>query len=486
MSYPQVVRVFATTQKPDYDCPWQAERPSKATGSGVFIAPDKVLTGAHVVANATFLQVKMISSPNKVVARVEAICHDSDLALLTVEDEQFLEQVVPAELGQLPQQRDKVSVVGFPVGGEEISITEGVVSRVEVQRYSHSQRFLLAATVDAAINKGNSGGPVFKDGKVVGIAFQKLSKAENIGEMVPTPLIRTFLSGVAGPAAEQKERAGYFGTATKFQMPWLGIKTQILENPAMRQRMKLDDAISGVLVCSVEYGSSCWGELQPHDILLEIDGLSISNSGTVQYRGRYRTRYDAPLCTFKVGDEIRLKIQRDGQVQDLPIKLKPCCFLVPRSQYNIKPTYFIYGGLVFQPLTRNFLATWNKWWDKAPAEFLTAYYGGRRTKERQEIVVLAQVLSDEINIGYESFYYESVKELNGVCPHNMEDFIARIEESNGVVEIKTSRDSRIIFDTGSVRERGPHILERYQILRDRSSNLPGTPILPGPPSDLRR
>src|SRR5688572_26946975 len=133
MAYPEVVRVFATTQDPDFDSPWQARTPTRSTGSGVVIGPEEILTGAHVVANATFLQVQKLSNPNKAVARVRAVCHDCDLALLEiVEPRDFLRDITPAEIGDMPRLRDKVSVVGYPVGGEEISITEGVVSRIEV------------------------------------------------------------------------------------------------------------------------------------------------------------------------------------------------------------------------------------------------------------------------------------------------------------------------------------------------------------------
>ena len=115
-------------------------------------------------------------------------------------------------IGDLPHLRDAVQVVGYPIGGEEVSITEGVVSRIEVQRYEHSQRHLLAVTVDAAINEGNSGGPVFARGKVVGIAFQAIPDAENIGEMVPAPILQRFLDGV-----KQGKDA---------RVPGLGIATQ--------------------------------------------------------------------------------------------------------------------------------------------------------------------------------------------------------------------------------------------------------------------
>ena len=91
-----VVRIYATTQDPDYDSPWQARVPSSSTGSGVVIGPGLVLTGAHVVANSTFLQVQKISDPNKVVAQVMGICHDCDLALLSIDAPMFHNRVLAA------------------------------------------------------------------------------------------------------------------------------------------------------------------------------------------------------------------------------------------------------------------------------------------------------------------------------------------------------------------------------------------------------
>ena len=151
MTHPQVVRVYSTYQDPDYECPWQSVAPRGSTGSGVIVGPQRILTGAHVVANATFVQVQKQDDPSKVTARVVAISHDCDLALLHVDDKAFTRGIKPARIGELPRLREAVQVVGYPIGGEEVSITEGVVSRIEVQRYEHSQRHLLAVTVDAAI-----------------------------------------------------------------------------------------------------------------------------------------------------------------------------------------------------------------------------------------------------------------------------------------------------------------------------------------------
>src|SRR5262249_10547304 len=333
--YPAVIRVFATSQDPDFDGPWQARTPTSSTGSAVVIGPGLLLTGAHVVANATFLQVQKPSQPDKAIARVRAVSHDSDLALLeVVEPADFLSDVQPAELGPMPQLRDQVAVVGYPVGGEEISNTEGVVSRIEVQRYSHSQRHLLAVTVDAAINAGNSGGPVFGNNKVVGIAFQKLTGVDNIGEMVPPPIIRAFLDGV--------------GAGKRPEIPALGITTQNLENSLLRRQLGLVDPARGLAVLHVDYGGSAEGVLEPRDVITAIEGLPTPNNGTVQPMGHPRPRYDVVLGHRYIGDRIELRIKRNGAARTIALALKPWMPLVPRSRYDQPPAYFVYGGLVFQ------------------------------------------------------------------------------------------------------------------------------------------
>ena len=458
-SYPAVIRVFATSQTPDFDGPWQARTPTSSTGSAVVIGPSMLLTGAHVVANATFLQVQKPSQPDKAIARVRAVSHDSDLALLEVVDPpDFLSDIQPAELGPMPRLRDQVSVVGYPVGGEEISITEGVVSRIEVQRYSHSQRHLLAVTVDAAINAGNSGGPVFGNNRVVGIAFQKLTGVDNIGEMVPPPIIRAFLDGVA--AHKRPE------------IPALGITTQNLENPLLRRQLGLDDHERGVAVLHVDYGGSADGALEPRDVITMIDGLPIANNGTIQHMGTTRTRYDVVLGHRYIGDRIELRIKRHGVARTVTLELKPWMPLVPRSRYDQPPAYFVYGGLVFQSLTRDYLTTWDKWWNKAPKEFLNYYYLGYRSTEQHEVVILTQILADEINVGYSHLYNEAVATLDGRVPRDLEDFVARLSGARGVVEITTTSGGMIMLDADEVRRATPRILGRYHIPRDRSPGLP--------------
>lgn len=457
MSYPQVVKIFCTSQEPDFECPWQSRPPTSGTGSGVVIGPGEILTGAHVVADATFLQVQKLSDPDKAVARVKAICHDADLALLQVDDKSFTADIRPASIDEFPDQGDEVEVVGFPLGGEEVSVTEGVVSRIEVQKYAHSQRYLLAATVDAAINAGNSGGPVFKGGKVAGIAFQKLEHAEGIGEIVPAPIIRHFLSGIP-----QGRHA---------QVPGFGLATQNLENPCLRQVLGLGPSQSGVLVSAVFYGGSGWGVLEPRDVLMRVGDHRIANNGTVRYRERYRTLFDVVLGGYHVGDTIPVVVLRRGKRLSREITLRPYCELVPRSQYDSTPRFLIFGGLVFQVLSRDLLSIWDEWWRDAPAELLHYYYSGIRTEEQREIVVLSKVLADEVNVGYEGFFNECVEKVNGITPRDLSHFVELLESAQDTVELLTSRHGLVVLEVKAAKQSTKRILERYRIPTDRSPNL---------------
>lgn len=458
MTHPQVVRVYSTYQDPDYECPWQSVAPRGSTGSGVVVAPQRILTGAHVVANATFVQVQKQSDPKKVTARVLAISHDCDLALLEIEDKSFARGIKPSTVGDLPKLRDAVQVVGYPIGGEEVSITEGVVSRIEVQRYEHSQRHLLAVTVDAAINEGNSGGPVFARGKIVGIAFQALPDAENVGEMVPAPIIRRFLDGVK--KGKQPD------------VPGIGISTQPLENPALRQHLGMKKSHSGVLVTAVQYGSSAWGKFEVGDVLMQLDGHSIADNGTIRYRGRYRCQFDAVIGDYHCGDVFKARVLRGKKAKDVALEMQPMKWLVPRTEYDRRPMWYQFGGLVFQRVTAEYLRIWGEhWWDKAPKELLHCYYYGLRKPEQQEVVVLAQVLADAVNVGYEVFHNDVVVSINGKAPVDMVDFVKCVDKADGEVVIKLSSGATVLLDAEEARAAEERILDLYHLPGDRSVDL---------------
>ena len=192
-------RISNTAQEFNYRVPWLPGQMGGGSGTGWLVKKDRLMTNAHVVSNAKLLTVEKENDPKKYVATVEFIAHDCDLAQLKVEDPDFWKDTTPLGLGGVPEIESSVSVYGYPIGGERMSVTKGIVSRIDFRTYAHSvMDSHLCIQIDAAINPGNSGGPVMQGGKVVGVAFQGFSGdvAQNTGYMIPTPVISHFLKDI--------------------------------------------------------------------------------------------------------------------------------------------------------------------------------------------------------------------------------------------------------------------------------------------------
>ncbi len=167
-----LVMIRSVSQAIDPATPWKNRSMSQGIGTGFIIEGHRILTNAHNVSDVKYVEVKKQDQAQRWPAIVMYVAHDCDLAMLTVLDKAFFEGTLPLELGELPENHSTVQTYGFPVGGRQISVTEGVVSRVEHDVYSHTQADShLVVQTDAAINPGNSGGPVMQDGKVVGVAI---------------------------------------------------------------------------------------------------------------------------------------------------------------------------------------------------------------------------------------------------------------------------------------------------------------------------
>ncbi len=448
-----VVKIYTVYNRHNYYDPWQMYRQEMRSGSGCIIDGGRILTNAHVVGDQTFIQVKRAGQARKYTAFVKMVAHECDLAILGVEDNSFFSGVEPLKIGELPRVRDRVAVYGFPQGGDELCITEGVVSRVEHNWYAHSQEYLLTCQIDASINPGSSGGPVIKDDKIVGVAFQA-SSGENIGYMVPSPIIEHFLRDI--------EDDRYDG------IPSIGISCQKMENPDIRQSYRMTEGQTGVLITKIYLGSPARGLLRPEDVILSIDGKSIANDGTIEFRKGERTSFKYLVQSKFIGDTLELQVLRDGELKNVEVKLTKTLdafHLVPNEQYDTRPVYYILGGLVFEPLTLNFLKTWGmQWYTDAPRDLVNYYFLGEPTKDRKEVVILVKVLADEVNIGYHNRRYEVISEVNGKKIRDMRDLVDAFENNKGKYHvIVNERGYRIVLDREKAKESTQRILKKYNI-----------------------
>ncbi len=458
-----IVKVYTVHSVPDYYNPWNMRGTTSSTGSGAIIDGNRILTNGHVVRDQTFVQVRRFGESRRHQARVLYVSHQADLAILTVDDPSFFEGVEPLELGTLPETQEEVNVYGFPMGGDTLSITKGVISRIEHQTYVHSSVNLLAAQIDAAINPGNSGGPAIVDDRIVGVAMQGISQADNIGYIVPIPVIEHFLQDI-----QSGQRNG---------IPSLGVVTQRMENPDLRRRYGLDEEESGVLLVHVVYGSSAAGLLQAGDVVLSIEDTLVADDGTIEFRDKERTSFAYLIQNQQVGESIDLVVLREGDRLSLTIDLKHPMerdWLVPMEQYDILPTYYIYGGVVFVPLTKNLMRMWgNNWFNNAPKEFVVQLNNNVVTEERDELVIALKVLAADVNQGYHNENHWIIDSVDDVQVRNMRHLVELVEQNadNEFIEFRDRGGRKILLDRAKVEAEQASILAIYRIASDRSDDL---------------
>ena len=417
-AYRGIVKIEVANRTPDYAVPWQAGRFGRGNGTGFMVAPGIFMTNAHVVANAERIYVSPYADARKIRARVKFVAHDADLALVEVENADAFKDVPYLQFSEvMPRLEDEVRAIGYPIGGNRLSVTRGIVSRIDTIPYAHPLSVShLIVQIDAAINPGNSGGPVLMGDKVVGVAFQGLMQANSTGYMIPLPVIQRFLQDV---------QDGHYDHYVD-----LGVEFFSLENPAMRRHYGLPDDAQGALVGDVVKGSSGDGKLQPGDVVLSVNGLAVDSSAMIELDGE-RVKLEELAERAFMGDVLTFRILRSGEEQEVPVRLAPLPgHEITGNVYDELPRYVQFAGLVFQPLQRNVIVANHL----KPADFILEMddfirKGGASRKD--DIVVLTKVLPDEVNARFSDYGSRIVTKVNGEEVKGLEHLYSLLYPAEG-------------------------------------------------------
>ena len=451
-----IVKIYTVSKSTNYLEPWNSSV-GRSSGSGSIISGNRILTNAHVVANETFIEVKKYGDTKRYQARVLEVSHDTDLALLEVEDKDFFKGTIPLTFGILPKIQDKVTVYGYPMGGHTISVSTGIVSRIEHNRYAHSGKRFLAIQIDAAINPGNSGGPTISNGKIVGVVMQGITFSQNIGYMVPVDIIQHFLKDV-----KDGKRDGF---------PKLGIMTDKIENPSLKEYYHLAEDAGGILVVDIEHNSILKDVLKKEDIITAIDGHKIESDGTVEFRENQYTHFKYFIDLHQYGEEVSLEVLRDGKKVSLKATL-PKTSSIERStysplEYDKMPTYFMLGGYVFSPITQNLL-------NATGGPVLSLRYSATKfpTKDRQELVVLLKVLASSHTRGDYGISMWHIEEVNGQKFKNFKEFYSLVLDSKEKFIVLEDEDgAKVVINKEEALAAESTLLKRYSIKANKSDDL---------------
>jgi S1-C subfamily serine protease len=452
-----IVRITTTAQEPDYRVPWNPGSISTGIGAGFVIDANRILTNAHVVSNGRFISVQRENDPRQYSGQVKFVAHDCDLAIVTVSDPNFFKTMEPLHFGPLPTIQSVVDVYGYPIGGERLSVTQGIVSRIDFESYSHSGADShLAVQIDAAINPGNSGGPVLQNSKVVGIAFQGYSGdvAQNVGFMIPTPVIQRFLADIA---------SGHYNRYVD-----LSIVPESLTNAAARRALGLPDDDTGVLVSSVESDACAAGKLEPGDVLLSIDGHRIISDQTVELDGENVDLAEVIERKLK-GDKVKIDLLRNHQPLSVDIELEPNnSYLIQANIFDEYPRFVMFGGLVFQPLSKNLLEAFQIE-DLRVRYFYNNFINDEIFKDHPQVILLSNILPDPVNAYLSEFRYQIVDEINGHKIRTLADVASAFDETSDFYTIKFVGASRpAVLQRTAVEEAKERIKDNYGVRLERN------------------
>ncbi len=456
-----VVQIYIFMQKPDWTAPWRYDPVQSASGSGFVIKGKRIMTNAHVVSWSRQIIVRKYQDPKPYLARVEFIGHDCDLAVLKVEDESFFADVPALDFGALPQVRSTVVTYGYPAGGREISYTRGVVSRIEMNTYSHiGNRRLLSVQTDAAINPGNSGGPVVQDERVVGVAFQGIQGLENTGFFIPPPIVERFLKDIAD---------GQYDS-----VPLAGINLVALQNPDYRAKLQLPDNNSGARVDLIRPQSPASAVLQFDDVILRAGPYPVANDGTILYEGN-RVSSAVAFQLHQSGDTLPVEIWRDGAAQTVTLQVAaPKDDQAQGNQFDVRPRYYIFGGLVFTPLTLDYLRDADRSGTRGGLADLNyeLFYHAREDPETapKEPVVLSNILNAPVNATFLVREATLVTRINGVVIERLTDVVRAFESSTQTYDV-IGLGKHGTFETLNHAEAvraNAQILKTYGVPQDRN------------------
>lgn len=352
--------------------PWQRLGQEAAAGTGFCIGSRRILTNAHVVASAVDVRVRLHGSPTRYKAHVVVFAPDVDLALLKLgnaaDEEEFFYRTTTtttaaaaaaADSGtttktslalelatHLPNLQERVHVAGFPTGGTTICVTEGVVSRIDVRGVSPDGRLdALCIQIDAAINAGNSGGPVFNGlGQVTGVAFSKSKNGshDNIGFIIAASTVRAFLSRCHFDPNDDTN-------ATYTLAPSYCYTYCNLFNRSLRLAHQVPNHIKGVLLTSVSPTTA--GQLQKGDVLTKVDDYELANDGQVFLRHDELISHLFCFSGKCLHEPVVFTVYRKGQlIQTQPVVLVHIPYLFNVFPHvDHQPDYLFVGPALFVP-----------------------------------------------------------------------------------------------------------------------------------------
>ena len=461
-----VVKVFATMRYPDPFKPWTKQAPAEVTASGVVIEGKRILTNAHVVLYASQVQIQANAAGDKVPATVVAVAPGIDLAILQLDDASFFDTHPPvARASKLPQIKDAVLAYGFPTGGNSLSITKGIVSRIEFVAYNYPVSG-LRIQVDAAINPGNSGGPAIAGDKMIGLAFSKLGgDTQNIGYIIPNEEVDLFLKDIADGRYDGK--------------PAMYDELQTLENPALREFLKLDKSVEGMIVHR-PYKTDADYPLKEWDVLTRIGDTPIDNQGMIKLDKDLRVSFAYMIQRVANNGKVPMSIIRAGKPMQVQLPVSPEHPTLVTDLRGGYPSYFIYGPLVFSTATWQLVSSFEnnagllRILGAVKSPLITRAFDAPDADTEELVVISSPFFPHKLSNGYSNPAGSVVHSVNGTHIRSLKHLVALLRDLKDpyvTIEFDQKGNESLVFSRTAMLAATDDILTDNGVRAQGSPNM---------------
>ncbi|KAG5514602.1 hypothetical protein RHGRI_035864 [Rhododendron griersonianum] len=422
--------VICTTAEPDVSSPWRKEQ-HESYGRGLILSGRRVLTTAHSVDHHTQLKVVKYdfgTEYTEYTATMLAIAPECDLAILTVNDDEFWNGVKPVEFGDMPSPGDKVIITRLREDRDYLPLVTACVLSSGMTRYSFWGTELLAFQINVGLSGATCSGPAFDERcKCVGLKLQ----SENYkSDFIPAEVIKHFIQ-------DYDKNGAYTG------LPLLGIKWQEMENPYLRMLMNMEHDEQGVLITEVNPNYPESAILKPNDVILSIDGININNDGTVPFLRGQRIEFSYLIGKKYVGDKIVIKVRRGLEICEFITELATHIQFVPANIIGRPLRYYIIGGFVFTILSFPYMQV--------------------------------MVLKADINAGYETEFTlqnQVLVTFNDKPVEGLHRLVSMVETCNeDFMKFTFGNKKTLVLPTNIARSRTPDILKAHSVSCAMSDDL---------------
>lgn len=452
-----LLTVSLTVQEYNRLMPWEKKAASSVKLTGVYLGEGKVLTLGANLDTANYVEISLPDASRTVPARVLRYDSDLNLGLLVVDGEAeatIFADRAPLSVGEPLGYTDAAHIHCTLDGKKAVAI--GLQG--EIGTSDHGLPRIQMRADQVVPSNYTHGAPVVKDGKLVGLSCGFNAATRQL-KVINAELISRFLSAAADAPKG---------------MPVLGVNFVELTDPVFRRYLKFDDERTGVYISKVQPSSAAAAAgLQVGDVLTSVEGIKVDNRGRCELPlygmldVTTAVRYLKPL-----GETLTITYSRDGQEHETVLPLNRDAeqkALIAKEREGQAPRYFIWGGLVFQPLTSDYMAAVQAEFKALPIEYMRLEEQEEELKKRgfQELTALSIVVPTKATLGYDTCSFTIVEKVNGVEPHSFEEFVTLLQTptASGMVELSINKPPYRIYMDASAAESANDELRRAGIIK---------------------